>query len=320
MCTKYFGGVPTVRPSPNFNAAEDAEILRGAMKGLGTDEDIIIEILTQRSNDQRQAIAEHFKNVLERDLVEDVKSELGGDFEKVIVALLTPTCEYLCQELKNAMNGAGTNESALIEIICSKSNDEIEQIVGCYESLYERPLIEQVCSETSGNLGRFLSLILTKTRNDCNDIDDGDARSKAEELYAGGEGQLGTEESVFYRIMAHESFAQLRRIFEEYKEISGNSIEQALRHELSGDYLDALLAVVECVQSPANFFARKLHDSMDGAGTDDDTLIRIIVSRSEIDLGTIKDEFEKLYDKTLESCIENDTSGDYKRALLALVS
>ncbi|XP_044747588.1 annexin B10 isoform X1 [Coccinella septempunctata] len=318
MCTKYFGGVPTVHPAPNFSAADDAEILRGAMDGLGTDEDMIIEILTHRSNQQRQAIAEHFKNVLERDLIEDVKGELGGNFEKVIVALLMPPHEYLCKELKNAMNGAGTNEGTLIEIICSKSNEEIEKIVECYEALYERPLVEQVCSETSGNLGRFLTLILTKTRNDCNDIDDGDARAKAEELYAGGEGQLGTEESIFYKVLAHESFAQLRRIFEEYKEISGNTIEQALKHELSGDFLDALLAVVECVQGPAIFFARKLHDAMDGMGTDDDTLIRIIVSRSEIDLGSIKQEFEKMYDKTLESCIENDTSGDYKRALLAL--
>ncbi|KAL3275576.1 hypothetical protein HHI36_020332 [Cryptolaemus montrouzieri] len=319
MCTRYFGGIPTVRPAPNFNAADDAEILRGAMKGFGTDEDIIIEILTQRSNEQRQAIKEHFKNVLERDLVDDIKSELGGDFEKVMVALLTPTSEFLCQELKNAMNGAGTNEKALIEIICSKSNEEIGQIVETYESLYERPLVEQVCSETSGNLGRFLTLILTKSRNDCNDIDDGEARAKAEELYAGGEGQLGTEESVFYKILAHESFGQLRRIFEEYKEVSGNSIEQALKHELSGDYLEALLAVVECVQSPANFFARKLHDSMDGGGTDDDTLIRIIVSRSEIDLETIKQEFEKIYDKTLRSCVEDDTPGDYKRVLLGLL-
>lgn len=77
--------------------------------------------------------------------------------------------------------------------------------------------------------------------------------------------------------------------------------------------------LVECVQNPAVYFARRLYKSMDGMGTDDTTLIRIIVSRSEIDLGAIKREFEKIYDKTLKSMIENDTSGDYKHALLALL-
>ena len=43
---------------------------------------------------------------------------------------------------------------------------------------------------------------------------------------------------------------------------------------------------------------------MKGAGTDDTALIRIIVSRCEIDLGTIKDKFEKLYEKTLEEALE----------------
>lgn len=51
---------PTVVGVANFNAAEDAAALRAAMKGFGTDEQAIIEILTSRSNIQRQAIAQAF--------------------------------------------------------------------------------------------------------------------------------------------------------------------------------------------------------------------------------------------------------------------
>lgn len=67
-------------------------------------------------------------------------------------------------------------------------------------------------------------------------------------------------------------------------------------------YLFAAISV-ECVQSPAAFFAKELNKAMDGAGTDDAALIRIIVSRSEIDLATIKAEYERIYDKTLFSAI-----------------
>lgn len=59
---------------------------------------------------------------------------------------------------------------------------------------------------------------------------------------------------------------------------------------------------------------------MKGAGTNDDDLIRVVVSRSERNMDAIKKEFEKLYGQSLAQFIENDTSGDYKKMLLALIS
>lgn len=103
------------------------------MKGCGTNEQEIIDILTKRSNEQRQKIAKYFANDLERDLVDDLKSELGGNFENVIVALMMPPDEYLCSELNKAMVGCGTDENVLIEILCTKSNEEVKRLVEKYE-------------------------------------------------------------------------------------------------------------------------------------------------------------------------------------------
>lgn len=274
------------------------------MKGFGTDEQTIIDLLTSRNNNQRQKIARFFTEEYGRDVIEDLKSELGGKFEDVIVGLMMPPEEYLCKQLHKAMDGAGTEEEALVEILCSRGNDEVQQLVDTYEKMYDRPLAEHMCSETGGDFRRLLTLIVTGVRDDSNKVDPDKAKEQAEALYNAGEGKLGTDEEIFNKILAHENFNQLRRIFEEYKEVSGNTIEQAIKHELDGDLKDATLAIVECVQNPAAFFAKRLHDAMAGAGTDDTSLIRIIISRSEIDLATIKDEYERIYDKTLESAVK----------------
>ena len=63
-----------------------------------------------------------------------------------------------------------------------------------------------------------------------------------------------------------------------------------------------------------------LYWSMNGIGTNDDTLIRVIVTRAEMDLQAIKMEFHRLYNRSLEDMVASDTSGSYKRFLLALIS
>ena len=62
-----------------------------------------------------------------------------------------------------------------------------------------------------------------------------------------------------------------------------------------------------------------LYWSMNRFRTNNDALIRVIVTRAEIDLQAIKMEFQRLYNESLEDMVSSDTSGSYKRFLLALV-
>lgn len=233
-------------PIVGFNASADGDALRAAMKGFGTDEQAIIDILTARSNWQRQEIAKYFTNALGRDIIEDLKSELGGKFEDVIVGLMMPTEQYLCKQMNKAMAGMGTNENTLVEILCTKSNEEVRQLVKVYEDMYDRPLAEHLCSETDGYFRRLLTLIITGVRDQSGVIDAARATEQAASLYAAGEAKLGTDEEVFNRIFAHSSFAQLRLIFEGYKSLSGQTIEQAIKHEMGGELKDAMMAIGKC--------------------------------------------------------------------------
>ena len=48
------------------------------------------------------------------------------------------------------------------------------------------------------------------------------------------------------------------------------------------NYYMFIFVLVECVQNRPRYFAKKLMKSMKGLGTDEETLIRIIASRSEV--------------------------------------
>ena len=298
---------------------KDAEVLRKAMKGWGTDEGPIIEITANRSNADRQAIIKEYKTAFGRDALEDLDDELGGDLGKTIQAMYKTPVDYDCSELKKAMKGLGTDEDTLIEIIGSRTNSQLKAIIARYKELYKEDLEAQVKSETSGDLQNLLISLLQCNRNETKHIDELALDKEVQALYDAGEGQWGTDESIFNRIFTTKSGPELFYINKAYIKATGKSLFKVIESEFGGDLEKLLKTVLLAQANPPEYFADRINKACKGMGTNDNLLVRILVSRDEIDLKEINKVYIAKYKMSLIDQVKDECSGDYKNLLIALI-
>uniref|UniRef100_A0A8C5LZY1 Annexin n=1 Tax=Leptobrachium leishanense TaxID=445787 RepID=A0A8C5LZY1_9ANUR len=285
---------------------------------MGTDEASLISILTQRSNAQRQLIVKEYQAACGKELKDDLKGDLSGNFEHLLVSMTLPPAVFDAKQLKKAMKGSGTTESLLTEILASRTSKQMKDVGDAYYTVYGKSLGDEISSETSGDFRKALLFLANARRDESSKVDEPLAKKDAEMLYNAGEKKWGTDEDKFIEVLSLRSLPQLRLTFDAYQNICKKSIEDSIAGEISGHLEDLLLAIVKCARNTAAYFAERLYKSMKGAGTDEYTLTRIMVSRSEIDLLEIRTEFKKLAGYSLYSAIKSDTSGDYGNALLKL--
>ena len=300
--------------------SSDAEEIRNAMKGFGTNEEALIKIVANRSNQQRQKIKEQYKTSFGRDLISDLKSELNGKLETAMVALFTEPIEYDCDSLKKAMKGAGTDEDCLIEIITSRPNWMLKKIKEKYKEKYNKELESDIKSDLHGDLERLLVSILQCKRSENNNPNHGECQKLAQELVNAGEKRWGTDSAIFNKIFTGCSPAEIICIAKEYNKIQGHSILDGIEKEFSGNTKKALKSIVYALISPSEYFATRVKDAIKGFGTDDSLLIRILITRDEIDMPQIKQYYKQLYGKDMVEDIKNDIAGDYKKLMVELCS
>jgi hypothetical protein len=313
-------GHPTLVPAAVFNAERDAEVLRKAMKGVGTDEGAIVSVVGYRSSAQLNQVMLMFKTMYGKDLIKDLESELSGQFLRLVKSRFKLPARLDAWAMHKAMAGAGTDEECLIEVLCSRNNAQIAALKTEYKAVYGKELEDAILSETSGHFKRLLVSLLQANRDETTNVDAALAESEAKALHEAGEKKWGTDESRFNQVLAVRNVRQLCATFDAYARLSKYDIERSIEREMSGDLRAGMLAVVQCIRARENFFANRLFKSMKGAGTNDRTLVRIVASRCEVDMVEIKAAFMRLHHKSLGLMIEGDTSGHYKKLLLTLIA
>jgi len=303
--------MPTFAYPPN-NPRDDAHKLYKSMKGLGTDDSTLIQVMTNRSKQQFEQIQQVYTAEYHQTLEKQIRGDTSGNYCTLLCDLAKPRIPYKAESVRKAVKGIGTRESLLIDVLSQSSNAEIAAIKFAY------PEIERdVGGDTSGNFRKVLARLLMGNRQEITVINDYQAEGVANELYRAGEFRLGTNDSKFVEIFTTYSAYFLDRVNYHYKRLYGHSIVTAIEKETSGDYRDVLIALTK---PPDVYFADRLKQATKGLGTDDWGLIYIFAIHDKSQLKHIAQVYSSRGHGNLAYDLERDTSGNYRKTLLSLLS
>ncbi|KAF5747525.1 hypothetical protein HS088_TW05G00248 [Tripterygium wilfordii] len=299
-------------PSVAVSPREDAMQLHRAFKGMGCDTSTVINILAHRDAEQRGLIQQEFETRFGDELVKHLHSELHGHVKKAVLLWMHEPVARDATILRNAFKGTITNHEAAIEVICSRSSAHLRQIKQIYYSMFDTRLQQDIESEAFGNYKKLLLAYVSTTRYEGPEIDKLMVENDVKALHR-------AEDNCFIQIFCERSRAHLVAVESAFHATYGKPLRKVLKRETSGIFKHALMTILQCAEDPAKYFAKVLHKAMKGLGTDDTTLIRVVVTRAEFDMRQVKLEYRKIYKKTLYDAVHSETSGNYRSFLLSLI-
>ncbi|CAN1148939.1 Annexin D5, partial [Linum perenne] len=287
--------------------------------GFGCDTSAVINILAHRPAAHRAYILHEYRTMFSEDIFKRLASELSGQLENAVLMWMQdpPGCDATI--VRNGLMSETSNMDAVTEVICSRTPSQIQSFKQHYHARFHAYLEHDINTHTSGDHKKMLLAYVSTPRYEGWEVDRATAENDAKALYRAGEKKLGTDENTFINIFSSRSAAQLAAVDAAYTNFYGHSLTKAVKKETSGQFKKALLTVLLCSQNPAQYFAKALHKAMKGLGTNDTALIRVIVTRAEIDMQYIKAEYLKKYRKKLNDAVHSETSGNYRKFLLALL-
>ena len=304
----------------SFDVLEDTKKLIDFIKGKNKDDNALIKLVISKTNKERLQMKDEYNSTQNSDLIEDLKSAYSGHFKDVLVGLFYSPLDYDCYQIRKAVKGLGTDEEALIEILSTRTSEKIGQMKLRYKEMFPgRDMVEDIKSDTSGSFWTVLKALLENKRNSTTNPDLEDCQNCAQKLYDSGINKKNTLET-FTEILTQKSKEEIITIGKIYHKMSQSNILADIKNLFSGDTKKLFTGIVFGLLSPSEYFAELVRDAVKGLGTKDTTLLRIMVTRDEIDMPQIKQFYRQKYDKDMVDDIKDDTSGSYRKILVALAT
>ncbi|KAM9384872.1 annexin A2 isoform 1-T2 [Pholidichthys leucotaenia] len=128
---------------------------------------------------------------------------------------------------------------------------------------------------------------------------------------------LNKDAVTLVRILTNRSNEQRQVIVAVFEEVTQKVLSTGMKKILSGDLENLLL---ELLMSPVHHEAYRLQQAMAGLGTDEETLMEILCTRSGKALQEIAIAYKQLYRKDLGKEMQAETSGDFAKLIMALLN
>jgi len=227
----------------------DAFLLYQSMKGLGTNDSELIEVLVSRPTAEIQKVREYFPTKYEGSLDEWIAGDTSGNYKEYLLRLATAErvlssvpvdhaqVEHDTKNLYRAGEGKiGTNDEAFIDFFATRSPKHIRKVAEEYAKEYKHSLETAIKKEFGGDLEKALVWTLEFMEDHYIFF--------AKRIHNSVHG-IGTKNKDLVRVIASRREVDLLEISEAYSKIYGKSLKEVLADETSGDFKLLLLEVVK---------------------------------------------------------------------------
>lgn len=306
-----------------FSAQRDADALHEAVDGWGTDEEKLINVLCGMSKQQLKRVDQIYKQKYEKTIRQVCDEELGGffegDFKYFMKCAMDDPAEVDAELFRDSMKGFGTDDALLCELLCTRTNAELEAAKKAFKKQNGKSLQSWVEYDTSGEgmYSKFLLECLKAKRNE-GFVSSKQAAKDAATLRQNGLGEGSLSEEQFLKILPYAGEEQVQLIKASFQEQFGEDMVEAIKTAMDGTLWDsATLGPLLCrMTDSATYYAQTLNKAFAGMGTDETTVSRVIGRNSKADLKRISARYKELYSVTLKEAIESEIGGNFVKALV----
>jgi len=221
--------------------------LRNATAGMGTNEDIMIQILCPCSDEELKKLDHCYKRLYGTDLTSLIDSELSGDFKDLMRELLKanrPTEDHVdeakakddADKLYAQGEGKlGTDERVFIDVLAHRSRAHVQRVFRYYEQKTGHTFERGLKSETSGDFRKACIALATPEPEYHADL--------FHDSMKGG----GTNDNQLIRLMTTLKKRQIRAANEVYTKKHSRTLHEAIKSETSGPYQKVMCALVPSI-------------------------------------------------------------------------